>query len=97
MWATRPDTFGRDLFRTHSCENAFGPSKDAPFCSAGCITGSEDDIKKLNQMLDAGPGSLLHVGDAASDAKANRYFNGENDSICLRLCNPLFSSLGLDL
>lgn len=57
------DTFGRDLFRTHSCKNAFGPSIRSPFCSEGCITGSPADIKRLNRLLDAEPGSKLHVTD----------------------------------
>jgi len=55
------DTFGRGLFRTHSCANAFGPSVKGPFCSEGCVTGSADDIRRLNEMLDAEPGSILYV------------------------------------
>jgi RHS repeat-associated protein len=58
------NTFGRDLFRTHSCINAFGPSKNAPFCSAGCITGTAADMKKLNDLLDKEPGSTLYVDDS---------------------------------
>ncbi len=55
------DTFGRDLFRTHSCKNAFGPSATSPFCSAGCITGSADDIRRLNRLLDSEPWNILSV------------------------------------
>jgi len=55
------ETHGRDLFRTHSCMNAFGPSLNAPFCSEGCITGSVSDIRSLNVLLDAEPGSTLTV------------------------------------
>jgi len=55
------ETFDRDLFRTHSCTNAFGPSANPPFCSEGCITGSPDNIKKLNKLIDTEPGSWLYV------------------------------------
>ncbi len=55
------DTFDRDLFRTHSCANPFGPSLQAPFCSGGCITGYPADIKKLNKLIDAEPGSTVEV------------------------------------
>ena len=58
---TLTNTFGRGLFRSHSCRNAFGPSLNPPFCSAGCVTGSADDIKQLNKLLDAEPGSVLSV------------------------------------
>jgi len=62
------DLFGRqsNLFRSHSCGphgNPFGPAKYPPFCSKGCITGTPSDMKKLNQLLDAEPGSTLHVID----------------------------------
>ncbi len=56
-------TYGRDLFRTHSCDNAFGPSTKAPFCSEGCITSSSKIISALNQLLDAEPGSQVCVVD----------------------------------
>jgi RHS repeat-associated protein len=55
------DTFDRDLFRTHSCANPFGPSLQPPFCSGGCITGFPADIKKLNKLIDAEPGSTVEV------------------------------------
>jgi hypothetical protein len=51
----------RTLIRSHSCLNAFGPSKTPPFCSEGCVTGQAADIRKLNRLLDAEPGSTLHV------------------------------------
>jgi RHS repeat-associated protein len=55
------DGKGRTLIRSHSCKNAFGPSKAPPFCSAGCVTGTPSDIKKLNRLLDAEPNSTLTV------------------------------------
>jgi RHS repeat-associated protein len=55
------ETYGRTLFRTHSCKNAFGPSKAAPYCSGGCVTGSSQDMQTLNGLLDAEPGSILLV------------------------------------
>jgi len=55
------DPLNRDLFRTHSCLNPFGPSKGPRFCSAGCVTGTSKDIKELNKLLDAEPGSTLFV------------------------------------
>jgi RHS repeat-associated protein len=55
------ETYGRDLFRTHSCLNAFGQSSTAPYCSEGCITGSASDMKILNQLLDSEPNSTLRV------------------------------------
>ncbi len=55
------ETHGRSLFRTHSCLNAFGPSAQAPFCSEGCITGSAEDMRTLNELLDAEPNSSLEV------------------------------------
>jgi hypothetical protein len=60
-----PETedFGRDLFRTHSCANPFGPSLGPRFCSEGCITGTASDIQTLNKLLDAEPGSSLRVSD----------------------------------
>jgi RHS repeat-associated protein len=57
------ETYGRSQFRTHSCVNAFGPSTNAPYCSEGCITGSRDDIRTLNNLLDAEPGSTVLVVD----------------------------------
>lgn len=54
-------TWGRDLFRSHSCTNAFGPSVKSPFCSAGCVTGSPDNIRRLNKLIDSEPGSTLSV------------------------------------
>jgi RHS repeat-associated protein len=55
--------YGRDLFRTHSCQNAFGPSVKGPFCSEGCITSSPAVVDKLNRILDAEPRSQLCVVD----------------------------------
>jgi RHS repeat-associated protein len=52
---------GRTLIRSHSCKNPFGPSKSPKYCSEGCVTGSEEDLIKLNKLLDAEPGSILHV------------------------------------
>lgn len=42
----------RDLFRTHSCKNPFGPSVVPKFCSEGCITGTVPTIQDLNEFLD---------------------------------------------
>jgi uncharacterized protein RhaS with RHS repeats len=55
-------TYGRDLIRSHSCSNPFGPSLGPKFCSEGCVTGTEEDIQHLNVLLDAEPGSTLYVG-----------------------------------
>ncbi len=55
-------TYGRDLIRSHSCENPFGPSLGPKFCSEGCVTGKAEEIQKLNKLLDAEPGSTLYVG-----------------------------------
>jgi len=51
----------RTLILSHYCQNPFGPSLNPPFCSTGCITASEDDIKLLNKLLDAEPHSQLYV------------------------------------
>ena len=59
----QPNPYGRDLFRTHSCLNAFGPSMNAPFCSEGCITGSSATVGALNDLLDSEPMSTLCVVD----------------------------------
>jgi RHS repeat-associated protein len=56
-------TWGRDLIRSHSCKNAFGPSVSSPFCSEGCVTGNPDDIRRLNQLIDSEPGSTVSVTD----------------------------------
>jgi RHS repeat-associated protein len=53
----------RTNIRSHSYANAFGPSRGPKFCSEGCLTGSPADIKKLNQLPDAEPGSTLKVTD----------------------------------
>jgi RHS repeat-associated protein len=55
------NTFGRDLFRSHSCGNPFGPGLGPTFCSEGCITGTASDIQRLNVLLDAEPNSTLEV------------------------------------
>ncbi|WCE05419.1 RHS repeat-associated core domain-containing protein [Pseudoxanthomonas sp. JBR18] len=57
------EDYGRDLFRSHSCANAFGASLGPKFCSEGCVTGSASDIRSLNKLLDAEPGSTLRVID----------------------------------
>jgi len=57
------DTHYRTLIRSHSCLNAFGASTSPPYCSEGCVTGSAADMKKLNDLLDSEPGSLLYVTD----------------------------------
>jgi hypothetical protein len=44
-----------------SCKNAFGPSVSSPFCSEGCITGSPDDVRDLNRLIDAEPNSTVQV------------------------------------
>ena len=53
----------RTNIRSHSCVNPFGPSLDPNFCSEGCITGFPKDIKNLNTLIDAEPGSTLKVTD----------------------------------
>lgn len=55
------ETFNRSLFRSHSCQNAFGPSTQSPYCSEGCVTGQASNIQQLNQLLDAEPNSTLTV------------------------------------
>jgi len=57
------DTFDRSLFQTHRCLNPFGPSKSSPYCSEGCITGTVQDARRLNRLLDAEPNSILIVRD----------------------------------
>jgi len=49
---------------THWCANPFSnrtPSPGHKYCSEGCVTGTEDDILLLNQILDAEPKSKLFV------------------------------------
>ena len=46
------DARNRDNIRTHICANPFGPSKNAPYCSEGCVTGKAGTIKELNDFLD---------------------------------------------
>ena len=55
--------FGRDLFRTHSCLNPFGPSTAAPYCSEGCVTGKSSTVSDLNDLIDSEPGSVMCVVD----------------------------------
>jgi len=55
--------FGRTNFRTHSCQNPFGPSLASPFCSEGCVTGTSSTILDLNSLIDSEPGSVLCVFD----------------------------------
>ncbi len=55
-------TSNRTDILSHSCANAFGPSKNPPFCSEGCVTGSPSNMQALNGLLDAEPNSTLWVG-----------------------------------
>ena len=55
------NTHGRTALRTHSCASPFGPALGPKYCSEGCVTGTPEDIKKLNRLVDAEPGSRLHV------------------------------------
>jgi len=57
------NTYGRNGFLTHSCQNAFGPSVSGPYCSEGCITGSPSGMQQLNQLLNAEPNSSVLVTD----------------------------------
>ena len=57
------ETYNRDGFLTHSCLNAFGPSLGPRFCSEGCITGSSNDMQKLNELIFSEPDSTLTVTD----------------------------------
>jgi uncharacterized protein RhaS with RHS repeats len=57
------NTTTRNGILSHSCTNAFGPSAEPPFCSAGCITGDPRDMQKLNKLLDSEPDSILLVVD----------------------------------
>ncbi|MHA6831282.1 tlde1 domain-containing protein [Ralstonia pseudosolanacearum] len=57
------NTHGRNGFLTHSCQNAFGPSVNGPYCSEGCITGSPASMQQLNQLLNAEPNSSVLVTD----------------------------------
>jgi hypothetical protein len=59
--SSRP--FGRDLFRTHSCLNPFGPSTVSPYCSEGCVTGTSSTVSELNDLIDSEPGSVMCVVD----------------------------------
>lgn len=61
-------TFGRTLFRSHSCQNPFGASLGPKFCSEGCVTGRPADMRRLNQLLDAEPNSSLRVISFPEDA-----------------------------
>jgi len=51
----------RTLIRSHSCDEPFGSSRGPRFCSQGCVTGYAEDIEKLNNLIDAEPGSTLPV------------------------------------
>ncbi|SVJ02855.1 rhsB protein in rhs element [Shigella sonnei] len=57
------ETYNRDGFLTQSCLNAFGPSLGPRFCSEGCITGSSNDMQKLNELIFSEPDSTLTVTD----------------------------------
>jgi len=60
-----PDDPAKAYYRngllTHFCAQPFGPSRNKPFCSEGCITATPDDIKKLNKLLTLEPNSTLTV------------------------------------
>jgi hypothetical protein len=52
----------RTGLQTHSCPNPFGPGTNlAKACSRGCITGSEEDIGRLNRSIAEEPGSFICV------------------------------------
>jgi RHS repeat-associated protein len=51
----------RTDIRSHSCAYPFGPGVSQPYCSEGCVTGTAADIMALNRLIDAEPGSILHV------------------------------------
>lgn len=51
----------RNGLLAHFCLNPFGPSRSKPFCSEGCITASENDIKSLNNLLSSEPNNTLTV------------------------------------
>jgi RHS repeat-associated protein len=53
--------FGRDLFRTHSCDYPFGPSLGPKVCSAGCVTGTQGTVEDLNDLIDLEPSVLCVV------------------------------------
>ena len=53
--------FGRDLFRTHSCDNPFGRSLGPRFCSEGCVTGTRRTVLDLNNLIDSEPSVLCVV------------------------------------
>ena len=55
------EMYGRSGFLTHSCLNAFGPALGPQYCSKGCITGSVQDIQRLNELLGLEPDSTLVV------------------------------------
>jgi RHS repeat-associated protein len=46
---------------SHWCMQPFGPSRSKPFCSEGCVTATPENIKQLNKLLTAEPGSRLTV------------------------------------
>ena len=48
-------------FLTHSCAFPFGPAQGKKPCSKGCIVSSPDNIRALNGLLNAEPGSTLNV------------------------------------
>jgi RHS repeat-associated protein len=54
--------FGRDLFRSHSCDNPFGSSLGPKFCSEGCVTGTRATVAELNDFIDS-ESSVLCVVD----------------------------------
>ena len=58
-------TEGRTSIRSHSCLNPFGPGLGPKFCSEGCLTATASDIQKFNALIDAEPGSTVHVVDSS--------------------------------
>ena len=54
-------TEGRTGILTHWCPHPFGPSAHPPFCSAGCVTANQANIRALNKLIDSEPGSTLSV------------------------------------
>jgi len=52
---------GRTGILSHWCTQPFGPSFAKPFCSEGCVTATEHDIRALNKLIDSEPGSTLLV------------------------------------
>ena len=52
---------GRSELLFHFCQNPFGPSRNAPYCSKGCITATPNNVNALNNLLRSEPGSWVFV------------------------------------